>query len=351
MSGSVVTRRARAVGAAVLLVVVGVAAYALFGRSSPAPRAPTAAPSSSTSGPGQAPPATAVPPSASAPPAVPTSGAYLGAWVNPNHVTAGNRGNTGAPGTNEVQQLPAFDKGLGRHLAILQFYTPFAKPLPTSTLQAIRADGATPMVDWSCGNLSSINAGREDSLIRAYAVALKDYAHPVFLRWYLEMNLPSKENARCGGYGNGPAYVAAWRHVHALFRSVGATNVAFVWCPSVQSDASSYFPGAPYVDWIGVDGYDRTGLGSAAFAHLFGGFYQQWAPLGKPIMVAETAAHAVDQAAYLRGIQTDVPHQFPDIRAVLYFDSEGPAGNWSLTGDGATAFKELAADPYFAGHG
>ena len=123
--------------------------------------------------------------------------------------------------------------------------------------------------------------------------------------------------------------------------------MAFVWAPSVQKDATQYYPGDSYIDWIGVDGYDRKRHGTTAFSDVFSSFYQQWSVHAKPIMVAETGAMGADQAAYLQGIQTDLPSQFPNIKAVVYFDAGGSAGDWSLAGNGVTAFKNLVGSSYF----
>jgi hypothetical protein len=56
-------------------------------------------------------------------------------------------------------------------------------------------------------------------------------------------------------------YVAAWRHVHDLFRSVGVSNVRFLWSPNVPvsgqtSDLAAAYPGANMVDILGLDGYN-----------------------------------------------------------------------------------------------
>ncbi len=161
------------------------------------------------------------------------------------------------------------------------------------------------------------------------------------------MNIPNTFNSQCGGYSNGSAYIGAWQHIWTIFHQVDVPNVAFVWSPSVQKDAMQYYPGDTYVDWIGVDGYDRKGQGKAAFSDVFSSFYGQWSGHAKPIMVAETAAMATDQQAYLQGIQTDLPSKFPDIKAGVYFDATGAAGNWALVGNGVAAFKSLAASSYF----
>jgi hypothetical protein len=295
--------------------------------------------------------------SGSSAPAIPATGAYLGAWVNPGSLTGGGTSCTGTnteAGCNEIEQLPQFNQSIGKSVSILHVYAGFKNALPVTTLDAIKANGSIPLIDWGCSDVGTIASGQDDATITAYAQALKTYGSPVFLRWFWEMNLNDQANSNCGAYNNGAGYIAAWQHIWSIFHRVGTSNVAFVWCPSIQNgSAAQYYPGDQYVDWISVDGYDRTGQGTSGFSSIFGSYYGQWVSHGKPIMIAETAAFAnpstnsAEQAAYLEGIANVLPGSFPDIKAVVYFDSVGPAGDWSLQGSGSTAFKALADSSYF----
>ena len=345
-------RRGRGVGAIVVIAVLVV--LALFGFLISHQSTKSATPPSSTSVPPT--PATTAPSrfsagssSGLAPPAIPPSGsAYLGAWINPGRRTGGGQGNTGQPGTSEVDALASFNQSTGKPLAILIVYAPFNKPPPSATLAAMASNGSIPLVDWLCANVSDVSAGMYDSQITSYAQALKSYGHPVFLKWFGEMNLQDQTNSACGAYGNGPTYISAWQRIWNIFHTVGATNVAFVWGPSSMTDAAAYYPGDKYVDWIGVDGYERRQTGTGAFAQIFGSFYSEWSGHDKPMMVAETAAMGANQSFYIQGIQQSIPSQFPDFKAVVYFDSNATGGNWTLAGAGLTAFAALSHDPYFS---
>ncbi len=145
--------------------------------------------------------------------------------------------------------------------------------------------------------------------------------------------------------GGASAFVSAWRHIRTIFQQVGATNVAFVWCPASSGvDPGPYYPGDTSVDWIGIDGYDRSG--TSTFATLFTDFYTQWVGHGKPMMVAETGAPPSNQVAYLNSIAAAMP-SLPEFKAVVYFDAPGPEGTWVLSGPGLGAFAALARNPYF----
>jgi beta-mannanase len=274
---------------------------------------------------------------------------YLGAWVNPDATGPPSSGQN-TPG--EMVQVPAFNQSVGRAMSIYALYTAFSRPPSASVLDAIHSYGATPFVSWSCADVGSVASGADDSEIQAYANALRSYGYPVLLRWYWEMNSPSGSfNQSCGGVDDPSGYIAAWRHVRTLFEQDGASNVAFVWNPSRVPDASSWYPGDGYVDWIGVDGYDIGGTGDAAFGNLFGAFYREWSGQGKPLLVGETGATSADQTAFIDGMETDIGTEFPDIKAVVYWDAVGSRADWVLSGPGLSAFSSMAATPFFGFRG
>ncbi|HEX4161064.1 MAG TPA: hypothetical protein VHZ05_01120 [Acidimicrobiales bacterium] len=65
-------------------------------------------------------------------------------------------------------------------------------------------------------------------------------------------------------------------------------------------------------------------------------------------MIGETGSPATSQASYLEGVEQQLPTDFPQVRAVAYFDAAGPAADWSLTPAGLTALGRLASNPSFS---
>jgi beta-mannanase len=234
-------------------------------------------------------------------------------------------------------------------MGIYAYYTNFTNPPTANVLATIQSFGAIPLISWHCAPVWSVSSGADDQIITQYAQALKAYGGPVLLRWYWEMNNKASAggfNKGCGAYGHPGKFVAAWKHIHSIFTSVGATNVAFVWNPTAGMPSSAWYPGSGQVDWIGGDGYDRTNTGSAAFASFFDSFYSTWAPTGKPLIVGETGAPAADQIAYLGGLASQLPTNYPRIKGLVYWDARGQT-NWVLQSSGLTAFAALGANPYF----
>ena len=280
-------------------------------------------------------------------PAVPNSSAYLGAFVAPHEGEAVAQSDV----RQELAQIGNFDGTIGRPLGLVHVYQPWSAPVKTSVLAALASTGATPVIDWTCTSDAAVISGTQDSLISNYADSLKAYGRPVFLRWFWEMNLVNlPRTSGCLGTGGAADYILAWKHIWTIFQSRGATNVAFVWCPSINGPGFglTYYPGDAYVDWIGWDGYDRK-QDPTMLTTQFLPFYAFWLPHGKPLMIGETGA-TIDQGTYLAQLRTVLPVTFPGVKAILYYDSKSTS-DWTLVDApgnlGMTAFITWGQTPYF----
>jgi hypothetical protein len=279
----------------------------------------------------------------------PARGALFGAWVQPLDSSAANP---------QESAVTSFEQTIGRKLAIDHLYTHWGAPMPVAVAGWDLGNGTIPMITWAAARTDLIAAGRYDSLIRASALELKSLHRPVMLRWFPEMALPA--------YGQdavSPAsFVAAWRHMHAIFVAAGATNVRWVWCPNhnafAQGIAQVYYPGNSYVDWVGTDGYNwalPVAMWSS-FAQIFEPFYKWGLPTGKPMIIGEygTVEGAPGaKAAWFRQADQEIKTKFPALRAVVYFNSDhlnfDRYFNWQVTSSKSAlaAFRAFANDPYF----
>lgn len=272
---------------------------------------------------------TPVPPPAPRPISSPAPGPYLGVSI---------------PGDTQSQlehALTQFQSHVRHRAAIVMLWREWG---PTSyynmpdarLLSYIHAQGSAPLISWTpncwaCGttfSLSNIAAGRYDRYIRSFADAMKAYGHPIFLRFAHEMN---------GGWYpwalQPPAYIAAWQHVHNVFVAQGATNVIWVWSPNIwqtsqdgtRADGRDYWPGAAYVDWVALDGYNKPSDGWNSFSTLFSHAAGDLAPYAKPLMIAETAsseplAGQPTKASWI----TDALESAPalSVKALLWFNED-----------------------------
>ena len=254
------------------------------------------------------------------------------------------------------------DKGL----SLIEFGAPFAEcnddgsgcvttRFPLTPLENVRRYGAIPVFSWNSAaspetlnqsdySLSNIIGGRYDTYIREFATKAKAWGKPFFLRFNWEMNgfwFSWSE----GVNGNTPGqFVAAWRHVHDIFESVGATNVTWVWCPNVDlynslTPLGRLYPGDDYVDWTALDGFNwgerRGSPGWQTFNQVFHRTYhrivKKVAPT-KPLMLAEVASSdkGGNKPNWIKDMLKKVRHRYRKVRAVIWYDVDDRGTNWPI---------------------
>lgn len=242
---------------------------------------------------------------------------------------------------SELREVDDFERRARHHAGVVMWFADWAHSrFDPRQAEAVARRGAIPAISWepwdsSIGprkrqrryTLASIIEGRHDKYVRRWATAIKRYGGPVRLRFAHEMNgrwYPWAERAN----GNRPGeYVRAWRHVHAIFRAAGATNVTWIWCPVAGSINPRQYPGASFVDVVGIGGLNG---GSAVFSRRWRSFRQSFAePLdalarlapGKPMEVSEVASteRGGDKAAWIRGMFAEVRRR-PAIRSLVWFN-------------------------------
>jgi hypothetical protein len=298
-------------------------------------------------------------------PLFPVRGILFGAWLNP-----GDGWSQAA-----VRDL---EGRLGRKLAIDHHYHVWPSVSYSGSLFPTadeeywdKRNGRISLVSWG-GNktqywppLREIVDGVDDDVFRARARSMKAFRGRIFFRPMYEMNgdwLPWDGTHNNDGQAHdGPAlFVAAWRHIHAIFDSEGATNVVWVWSPNDRDypDAdwnhwTKYYPGDRYVDWVGIDGYNWGGNLWTEFCWIFGGSRSVYADYArrKPIMIAETGAveDGGSKSDWLRRAGTAMKTRLPAVKAFVYFSSNADDRDWRVTSSAQSfaAFARMAQDPYF----
>jgi beta-mannanase len=286
--------------------------------------------------------------------------------------------------TSQIQD--SFETSVGRQMEIVDWRQPwgddvavgeYRPALDTEALGRAAARGAIPLVTWELfgrrsgldvARLTNITSGHFDAYIDSWAIGLKNYGRPIYLKFMHEMNghwFPWS----AGVNGNtAQDVINAWRYVHDRFTRAGATNVLWVWCPNQEENFGTYtfypfshlYPGSGYVDWFGVDGFNwgtsRPGSYWAWPNDLFRYSFQRFAALdpSRPIMIAETGSAEVggNKATWITRLYTDLPQEFPAVRAIVYFNDDGtPRGepDWRVTTSNAAlqAFRTaIAQHPY-----
>jgi hypothetical protein len=294
---------------------------------------------------------------------------------------------TGDQAPWDMDAVATFEQGAGKAASMIQFFQPFAQcggsgcsfySFPTTPMDDIRAHGSIPVLSWSSQaipaqlnqpdfQLADVVEGRYDEYIAEFAEEARDWGHPFFLRFNWEMNGNWFAWSE-GVNGNAPGqYAAAWRRVHDIFTSVGATNVSWVWCPYVDpagtlQDVTSLYPGDAYVDWTGLDGYNwgtnpASPRGWKSFDELFRRSYDQILGIApsKPMMLGEigSSEHGGSKADWIRDALARVPTEYPQIRALLWFDKFDDNMDWPIetSSPATTAFAEGIQQPVYVDNG
>lgn len=270
-------------------------------------------------------------------PLVPSSGVYLGVYYG-----------DGSPAQT--------DAAIGRTPQIDLTYVSWADPWATSEVMGQdRARGQTSLVNWEPFDvdLADVVAGRYDTMLTQRGKEASRLPGPVFVDLAAEMN----EEEGWGGH-DPTLYVAFYRHVHDVVAAAAGGNVVWVWAPNNVDSAGApaaleYYPGDAYVDWTGIDGYN-WGTSDAdftwqGFEDVFADVYEDLHTLGKPILIGETASaeEGGSKAEWIACIVPALQARFPDIKAVIWFDVDKER-DWRIRSsqESASAFRELAADPY-----
>jgi hypothetical protein len=200
-----------------------------------------------------------------------------------------------------------------------------------STYDLVQNRGDLNLVDMSSGSvpLRDIANGLYDSSLKTWAQQAAAWGHPFFLRFDSEMN-GNWEPYSPGVNGNTAAdFVNAWKRFHDLANQAGATNITWVWCPNRESGVTSpleqLYPGDTYVDWTGIDGFNKNTSVWSSFSSVFSPTYNhllQLAPT-KPIMIAEVSSQETggSKASWITdALSTQLPTYFPRVEAFVWFN-------------------------------
>jgi hypothetical protein len=255
---------------------------------------------------------------------------------------------------NNINYVQDIEKKINNNFSIVSIYEPWGpesiEQFPDSLLRAIHSHGGMPMITWEPWATTfpefkdhpdlkwdrkvckAIHEGLFDHYIRSFATKIREYKHPVFLRFAHEPDNLAYPWSPKGGNTPGE-FIAAWRHVVDLFEASGTSNVTWVWNPLYPNAVNTYFPGGRYVDWIGltclnygtasIDGQWRT------FEEIYLPYRKDILNLYRPIMLAEfgSTPYGGNQDQWLADAMNKIRNKYSEINAAVIFNSDRDK-NW-----------------------
>jgi hypothetical protein len=188
-------------------------------------------------------------------------------------------------------------------------------------------------------SIEAIAAGRYDKYLRSYADQVRAFGHPVIIGFAHEMN--GTWYTWGTGHVSPSVWVAAWRHVVTVFRRQGARNVTWLWTIHHTRNVAAlkaYWPGGPYVNWVGIDGYMQTA--GSSVANVFSNCVDAVRKITpKPILLSEVGVSpsSKHQARDIFGLFSAVVRD--QLLGLVWFDvaqhAPGESDDWRLEGNPA----------------
>ncbi|HSW87873.1 MAG TPA: glycosyl hydrolase [Candidatus Saccharimonadales bacterium] len=268
--------------------------------------------------------------------------------------------------TLHPEKLQQFEQLIDKKVSIAHFYRGWealSEPSLLTQFNTLHTYGWTPMINVNpyffaqcdAGNMTLYKAianGNCDTFLHKAGKNLAQAKEPFYLLFAWEMNNPQLEWSVSHSGSSSAEYVAAWRHIHTIFKQEHVTKVLWVFCPNTLGGTSiSYddlYPGNEYVDWTGLDGYNWGTTQSwshwQSFSEVFSPSYNHLLSIAphKPMLLAEvnTTDQGGDKSAWYTDMLTkQLPENFPNIKAVVIYNEDRTAQehvNWDVNITSAT---------------
>jgi len=323
---------------------------------------------------------------------IPAHGAYTGAYLDfgdeEDDVT--------------LELIEEFERMVGKHQAIIASSSYWGEQtFPTANMNLIWRHGSLPLVFWSPWDkpyqqdrgpdrfsLQAILAGNWDQYIDKWADGARTFGRPMVVVFGNEMNgtwFPWSgayygADAWDNEHNNwkGPeTYRLAYRHVVDRVRARGVTNIKWMFHVNNYSYpldtwnfASSYYPGADYVDWLGLSVYGQQFKDepNPDIPSLVDWPYQEICDLDpkKPVMITEWATGDFPFASDIQGMRKPewikqaldlFRTRYPRVKAAVYWHERWQNEDQSYSNlrvnssiEALDAYRKAIANPEWLGN-
>ncbi len=283
-------------------------------------------------------------------------------------------------GTGRTAAMSSFESEVGVDQPIYHAYHSGVGSLfPTAEEIAIAHEAGDPhllFLNWKPSVASWASIANGNATVDRYLDKLATYIKANFTDpfYFTIHHEPENDVVERPGSGyEAEDYAAMYRHVVLRLRDDGVTNLVTVmdymaYAPwDKQSWWPALYPGDDVVDWIGWDMYGYStpgGYGYGDFAEMLNrGATASWPGIypwaaehfpTKPFMVAEwgiwyDAKDPGHQAAVFDSVASELA-QYPQIKAMVYFDTPNAGGRNSListTPQSLASYQAMARQPMF----
>jgi cellulose synthase (UDP-forming) len=177
--------------------------------------------------------------------------------------------------------------------------------------------------------LQQIRSGQRDSDLVAFTRELKRHQEPILLCFAPQFD----DITRPWGTQRESMlvlYRQTWQYLVRFCREQQVNNITWLWCPSLPSTIVTQYPGADYIDWIGLEIMNDPAVTEDGQRHSFAALFQQvhstirvhitYSIRQKPILITRLGAVAPNQDSrqWLTDAQEVIQERYPEVRGMIF---------------------------------
>jgi hypothetical protein len=197
----------------------------------------------------------------------------------------------------EPPGIESAEAGLGKSFDIEHFYRSIDDPIPDDAIRATYTAGRVALVNlFSTVRWSAVAAGQRDTQLQQDRLALQAFGQPIYVNFHHEPENDTDSSQGQIHLGDPADFAAAFAHVSTILRQAPNVKMVIILMGTTyDGTADQYWPGDPYVDVVGDDGYnwaftpDHPNATWRSFQTVFqAGHDYAAAHLNKPFWATET---------------------------------------------------------------
>ena len=261
----------------------------------------------------------------------------------------------------------SFQETYGKKPYYVLMFTDWGNYPSGEAIKGILEESCCPIVTWEpwkahaqeAIDLAGLMRGEYDDYIREFAARMGSFDGEILLRFAHEMN--GNWYPWSGSNIGADKYKDMYRYVKDIFDETGIQNVKWVFSinwedvpRTAANEMLNYYPGADYVDYVGLDGYNwgttREWSSWTSFDELFGGIYKKTLrEFGKPVIISEfsSVSEGGDKTEWIQQAMRKLK-TWDKVQGFVLFDVDKEV-DWTfpITKSWGRKFRDELSDPCF----